>query len=125
MAYLDTIDDLEATTAVNFTDIASVEPTFFIDGLTRILLICTVTYEQRLEEKRVCITFIVDSETVLTTDADFTARIRLVIGGIVHVGDVDKLDLVARLRRSDSTTRCWVIGPDASTSTTVLGHSVT
>ena len=74
MAYLDTIDDLEATTAVNFTDIASVEPTFFIDSLTRILLICAVTYEQRLEEKRICITFIVDSETVLATDADFTGK---------------------------------------------------
>lgn len=39
VADLDTVDDLEATPAVNFTDIAAVQPSLRVKSFFRVLLV--------------------------------------------------------------------------------------
>lgn len=78
----------------------------------------------RRNKKEEYVTSVVDREAVEATDTDLTPRMGLVFGAIVHRGNVDQLDLIARLRRADSAAGGWVIREDASAGRAVFGHGI-
>jgi len=69
-------------------------------------------------------TFVISNEAVHATDTDLSARVRFVLGCIVHFGYVDEFQFVDRLRRPNGTTTSGVVFEGVRANTAVLRHTI-
>ena len=69
-------------------------------------------------------TLVVGGEAVGTTDAKLTTRVGLIVGRVVHGGNIDDLDFVDGLRGADSTLASGIVRPSLGTGSAVFCHAI-
>lgn len=80
------INDGEASTVVNESNVTSGEPALGIDGLRSVFLVLVVALEDSV-----------------TADPDLATGVGLVSDTVVHLGDVHQLELTASARAANVT----------------------
>ena len=80
------INDGEASTVVNESNVTSGEPALGIDGLRSVLLVLVVALEDSV-----------------TADPDLATGVGLVSDTVVHLGDIHQLELAASARTANVT----------------------
>lgn len=83
------VDNLETALGVPHANIATVDPSVTVYGLRRLVWHLVVLLE-----------------AVGAAEADFTARKRRILAGIVHLGNIDKLAFAAGKRRTHISQAC-------------------
>lgn len=78
------VNDGEASTVVNESNVTSGEPTLRVDGILGVLLVLVVALEDSV-----------------ATDPDLAAGVGLVSDTVVHLGDIHQLELAASARAAN------------------------
>jgi len=138
-ANLDTVNDLKATTRVDFSDISRLEPAFVIYSSTRVLLVYNI---ERVSVIRVIIiikkmTFVISCKYVVPAHMKlcganikmqawsfdfrnlyFASWVWFVICMITKLWNVYKLNLIDHLNTSNSPSCSWIFRPRSRTCST-------
>lgn len=104
---LDTVNDSNSPGIINSGDIPRMTPPFRINRLLCVRLI-----------------LVIPTEMVRSPSAKLATRVGLILTRITHLRDIDELDFIDRLGRTDGPAAVMVDGVIGRAGTAVLGHTV-
>jgi hypothetical protein len=105
------VNDLKCTISKEDTNITSVNPTFFIDAILSLFWLTEIALE-------VVVALIAD-----LSSGGRTAVFVLILGGVVHVRDVNQLDIKAFVRTSD-VAASRILSPSDGSGSTALSLTI-